>query len=523
MIRLLAVRTSLVLAFLLGAVGPSSVAGTHVFLPFAAAPFAATQTTSSVWAIVGDYGSGDANAAAVASLVRSWSPLYVVTNGDGYRVEAGGSGDTKYDNSTGAFYCQYMAGISTTGTKCRVPGGSSSNRFYAALGNHDYTDAGTSNNLPATYTNYFSLPGPGTVTNGNSGNERYYDVVQGPIHFYIINSNNGAGQEPNGTSSTSVQANWLKNRLAASSSPWKIVIFHHPPYSSGSHGSNTWMQWPFAQWGANVVITGHDHDYERILRDGIVYFVNGTGGATENTYNCATRVTGSQVCLDQKFGAQRVTASNTSITFDFITTDGVVRDSYTLTKSSPTGTATVAVPTSTATTAATTAPGATPTRTNTPAAIPTATAAASATPTRTPAPTLAPTPVIAPTATPTTSPGIGCSLLGQPTSGPYCWGIIGSDSTRNSSEYGIGVRYKLFTLRWREFAPSEGTVDANYVSRKQTELAQLRQAGLNPILSLGVHDAPGWLHTNYANSYYVDQYGDTYTDGLDSGDANLNL
>ena len=49
----------------------------------------------------------------------------------------------------------------------------------------------------------------------------------------------------------------------------------------------------------------------------------------------------------------------------------------------------------------------------------------------------------------------------------------------------------------------------------------MRQAGLSPILSLGVHDAPGWIHTNYANSYYVDQYGDIYTDGLDSGDANL--
>ena len=142
-------------------------------------------------------------------------------------------------------------------------------------------------------------------------------------------------------------------------------------------------------------------------------------------------------------------------------------------------------------------------------------------PTATKTTTTVPTATKTPTAGPSATPVTGCSLLGQPGSGPYCWGIIGSDSSKNGSEYAIGVRYKLFTLRWREFAPSEGNIDASYVSRKQTELAQLRQAGLRPILSLGVHDAPGWIHTNYANSYYVDQYGDVYTDGLDCGDANL--
>ena len=493
MIRSLLVRASLALALVLGAHGLSVLSSGHLF----AAPMAAAQSTgATTWAVVGDYGSGDANAAAVGNLVKGWSPIYIVTNGDGYRVEAGGSGDTKYDYSTGAFYCQFMAGISTTGTKCPPPGPSGNNRFYAALGNHDYTDAGTSNNLPTTYTNYFSLPGPGAVSNGNSGNERYYDVVQGPIHFYIINSNNGAGQEPDGTSSTSVQATWLKNRLAASSLAWKIVVFHHPPYSSGSQGSNAWMQWPFAQWGANVVISGHDHDYERILRDGIVYFVNGTGGATESTYNCGTLVTGSQVCLDKVFGAQRVTASSTSLTFDFITTAGVLRDTYTLTKSTATST-----PATTPSKTPTAAPSASPV---TGCSLPGQRCWSAFLP-------------IIHSATPVT----GCSLLGQPGSGPYCWGIIGSDSNKNGSEYGIGVRYKLFSLHWREFAPSEGNIDASYVSRKQTELAQLRQAGLRPILSLGVHDAPGWIHTNYANSYYVDQYGDVYTDGLDCGDANL--
>ena len=55
--------------------------------------------------------------------------------------------------------------------------------------------------------------------------------------------------------------------LAASTAPWKIVYMHHPPYSSSQHGSTPGMQWPFENWGASLVLTGHDHTYERILRD----------------------------------------------------------------------------------------------------------------------------------------------------------------------------------------------------------------------------------------------------------------
>ena len=53
------------------------------------------------------------------------------------------------------------------------------------------------------------------------------------------------------------------------------------------------MQWPYASWGADAVISGHDHTYERIFADGIVYFVNGLGG--HGTYGFITPVSGSQV------------------------------------------------------------------------------------------------------------------------------------------------------------------------------------------------------------------------------------
>ena len=196
------------------------------------------------------------------------------------------------------------------------------NAFFPSLGNHDYSDA-----TPAlgTYLTYFSLPGAG-FTN-TSGNERYYDFVEGPVHFFVLNSNT---QEPAGTSSTSTQALWLKAQLAASNSTWNIVYDHHPPYSSDStHGSTTYMQWPFAAWGADAVISGHAHTYERIMRYDVVYFINGVGGAAK--YAFTTPVAGSAVRYNANWGAQRVTVGDTTLTFEFYDIAGALIDSYMLT------------------------------------------------------------------------------------------------------------------------------------------------------------------------------------------------
>ena len=95
------------------------------------------------------------------------------------------------------------------------------------------------------------------------------------MHFFALDSD---PREPHGRSIHSEQARWLRERLASSTATWKIVYMHHPPYSSGSHGSVEEMQWPYQEWGATAVLAGHDHVYERIVRDGFPYFVNGLGG-----------------------------------------------------------------------------------------------------------------------------------------------------------------------------------------------------------------------------------------------------
>lgn len=287
----------------------------------AATPTAPAETPLR-FAVIGDYGMGNAPAARVAKLVAGWKPAFVLATGDDYYAPAGGSGSTKYDRSTGALYCAWLAEVTTSGSNC-PQGKAKANAFFPALGNHDYSDATPG---PATYLSYFRLPGTGLVN--SSGNERYYDFVQGPVHFFVLNSNS---QEPDGIGATSVQAKWLKAQLAASTSAWNVVYDHHPPYSSDStHGSTTALRWPFAKWGADVVLSGHSHVYERIERDGIVYIVNGLGGA--GRYSFGAPVAGSVVRSAKNWGAQEATATSTSLTFTFRDIDGKAVDAFTLTR-----------------------------------------------------------------------------------------------------------------------------------------------------------------------------------------------
>jgi hypothetical protein len=310
-------------------------------LPFLliVAPGAGAQSSTLTFAAFGDYGVNNEDEAAVATMVNTWNPDIILALGDAYYLDAGGTGSEKYDLSTGQYYCNFLKDINTTGTACPV-GQASINRFFPALGDHDYDDAGTTDNLPSTYTDYFSLPGAGYTS--SSGNERYYDFVSGPVHFFILNSLSQTGYEPDGTSSSSVQGEWLRSQLGASTSTWNVVVTHNPPYSSGTkHGSTVRMQWPFAQWGADVILSGDEHNYERILRDGTVYFVNGLGGAW--TYPFGTPIEGSAARYNASHGALRVTVTDQSMIFEFYSIDngGTLQDSYTITTPHPTSTPTL--------------------------------------------------------------------------------------------------------------------------------------------------------------------------------------
>ncbi len=107
------------------------------------------------------------------------------------------------------------------------------------------------------YFDYFSLP----------GNEHHYDVDLGLVHLYALNSNYS---EPDGMGPKGKQALWLKNRLASSRACLDVVVMHYPLFSSGSlYGSFTRMQWPYKEWGADAVMAGHEHLYQRLNVGGL--------------------------------------------------------------------------------------------------------------------------------------------------------------------------------------------------------------------------------------------------------------
>jgi hypothetical protein len=253
------------------------------------------------FAVIGDFGTGGPNPLAVANLVQSWDPAFIITLGDNNYPSGAAS---TIDQNIGQYYHDYIGNYAGS-----YGSGSPTNRFFPSPGNHDWVAAGL-----APYLAYFTLP----------GNERYYSVRNGPVELFAVDSD---PHEPDGVSPSSVQGQWLRAGLAASTACWKLVYFHHAPYSSGPHAASAWMQWPYASWGANAVLSGHDHTYERLQIDGLTYFVNGLGGYA--AYSFGAPVAGSIVRYNASQGAMRVTASQTSITYAFVDAAGTVVDTYT--------------------------------------------------------------------------------------------------------------------------------------------------------------------------------------------------
>jgi hypothetical protein len=257
------------------------------------------------WAAIGDYGADGQPEAEVAALVRGWNPDFIISLGDNnYPLGSASSIDANIGKHYHDFIGNYHGNFGP---------GASLNRFFPSLGNHDWYAPAA-----APYLEYFTLP----------HNERYYSFVWGLAEFFVLDSD---PHEPDGITATSIQADWLRDQLSASSARWKLIHLHHAPFSSSLHGSQAELAWPFQAWGADAVLAGHDHVYERIGRDGLVYFVNGLGGHP-SLYSFGAPVTGSVVRFNQDYGAMLMEAGLEQLRFRFITRAGSVIDEVWLTK-----------------------------------------------------------------------------------------------------------------------------------------------------------------------------------------------
>ncbi len=253
-------------------------------------------------AVIGDYGIGSVAEQRVANMIKTWQPAAILTTGDNNYPN--GSAQT-IDGHIGQYYHEFIGNYQGSFGAGSIGG----NRFFPSLGNHDWRNPNAQ-----AYLDYFSLPGEGFQN--SSGNERYYDFRLGNAHFFAYDSD---PFEPDGVRQGSVQAEWLRSQLAASDATWKIVYFHHPPFSSGLHGSNPVMQLPFKAWGADAVLSGHDHTYERVIFDGFPYFVTGTGGAGLYYFN--DPICGSRTRFNDAHGALRITIDGEQALYEFLSID----------------------------------------------------------------------------------------------------------------------------------------------------------------------------------------------------------
>ncbi|CRK56677.1 Aminopeptidase Y (Arg, Lys, Leu preference) [Alloactinosynnema sp. L-07] len=186
---------------------------------------------------------------------------------------------------------------------------------YPSPGNHEYETSGASG-----YFDYFGARA------GERG-KGYYSFDVGDWHFVSLNSEIGH-------SSTSAQVAWLKSDLAANTKPCTAAYWHSPRFSRGTHGDDSSMNGfftPLYEAKADLVVVGHDHNYQRFApsrpdgtRDdanGIVQSVIGTGGRGFYTPNSSSAGT-ALVVNSNTFGVGKLTLTATGYTQEFVPVAG---------------------------------------------------------------------------------------------------------------------------------------------------------------------------------------------------------
>ena len=221
---------------------------THLFIT---APVMGSTAATRIW-VVGD--SGTANA---------WSALVR----DAYETYAGSRptdlwlmlGDNAYPSGTDD---QYQAAVFDT-----YPELLRRSVLWPALGNHDGISADSASET-GPYYDIFELPRAGEAGGVPSGTEAYYSFDHANVHFVCLDSHESD------RSVGGAMATWLASDLAATTQDWKVVFFHHPPYTKGSHDSvlkirDIEMRENFnpilEAAGCDLVLGGHSHGYERSL------------------------------------------------------------------------------------------------------------------------------------------------------------------------------------------------------------------------------------------------------------------
>jgi hypothetical protein len=242
------------------------------------------------------------------------------------------------DEATGQFVAKLPGTVATLGdiayergtaaefNQCYDPvWGTFENRTRPAPGNHEYATAGA-----AAYFAYFGLRA------GPSG-RGYYSYELGGWHIIVLNSNCDL---VGGCGAGSPQDTWLRADLRKNRTKCTLAYWHHPRFSSGLHGNDpnliTLWQALYVN-GAEIVLSGHDHDYERFKPQtpdgvldrahGIQEFVVGTGG--KSLFPFAVPAANSAIRDDTTYGVLRLKLFLGRWSFRFLPVVGTFTDSGT--------------------------------------------------------------------------------------------------------------------------------------------------------------------------------------------------
>jgi phosphodiesterase/alkaline phosphatase D-like protein len=244
---------------------------------FETSPTTGTSVPTRIW-VIGDAGTGTTGQAAVYNAYRNFT-------GSTYTDFWLMLGDNAYSSGTDAEYQTKMFNM--------YPEMMRQSPLWATIGNHDGVSADSATQT-GPYYDIHTFPKNGEAGGIASGTEAYYSFNYGNIHVIVLDSNETS------RSTTGAMMNWLKADLANVTATWLIAIWHHPPYTKGSHNSDTEtnlieMRQNFLpvleNYGVDLVLTGHSHSYERSK------FIDGHYGLS-STYNSSFEIKGGSGRVD---------------------------------------------------------------------------------------------------------------------------------------------------------------------------------------------------------------------------------
>jgi len=259
--------------------------------------------------VIGDSGFGDDQTRELAERMRSYDLDFVLHTGDTVYKAFEQSGPAE------AFATKYYKAFGSL--LHEVP-------IFPVLGNHDYDQPARSDGRPYFLRAFPLLTDP-SVPDSALGS--WYAFDRSGIQFIMLDSH--AFQGAGGRAEQTV---WLEERLADPQYRFSIPVFHTPPYSSGLHrndGRALRADWNplFEAANAPLVFSGHDHNYERVVRNGVTYVVS--GGGSPVLYGETGRVEGSQA-FHRKMHFVLVEIDSDRIELTAIDIDGNVLDRATI-------------------------------------------------------------------------------------------------------------------------------------------------------------------------------------------------